>query len=558
MPLKVGQESVFCLDFTHQTEGEFIPFETTIPEIICKKASSNRVAYVFHSENITFTHEKIKNEMEQLAAGFLSIGLGQNDRIFIAGHNHSLLLISALAAARLGMVFTVANPNFTNAEHLQHLLSLGQYKAAIFFGDCDKINSMLLGICPELGQSARGQLKLKKLPKLSHILYADENHKHSGTYTPSEIFGKGTKEWIGKLPNYKEWNSHNLCAIQFTMGTTGLPKSVGLSHYQLINGSRIAANAIGIKKETILSCALPVFRIPVFCLVSFLPFIVESQTIFSEPSPLPRMLFDSINKYRCTNMLSNAAALKLLLRTAVLMHKGTKLPTIDTVILLGERVSAELLTSIEPIMPNAKRIAVGMICTEVGAIPILSDNTTNLVKAVGKVLDGYQADVEKIEKLGSDGRKFGELRLTPLAKTKFIGYGPKFDEFRGVINTGDVVSISSDGNIEIVTHTKLDLIFDRANKLVEHWKIERAMTQCEQIKGVQVVQTSPNGPIIAVIMPKSIKNIPTKSELLNLCHENNLVTPDQFAIAEDFPRINTKIQKYKIREQINSKTLTIY
>lgn len=30
----------------------------------------------------------------------------------------------------------------------------------------------------------------------------------------------------------------------------------------------------------------------------------------------------------------------------------------------------------------------------------------------------------------------------------------------------DVVSISSDGNIEIVTHTKLDLIFDRANKLV--------------------------------------------------------------------------------------------
>lgn len=30
-------------------------------------------------------------------------------------------------------------------------------------------------------------------------------YTYSGTYTPSEIFGKGTKEWIGKLPNYKEW-----------------------------------------------------------------------------------------------------------------------------------------------------------------------------------------------------------------------------------------------------------------------------------------------------------------------------------------------------------------
>lgn len=63
-----GREKVTFIIEQHtkkpvQTEGEFIPFETTIPEIICKKASSNRVAYVFHSENITFTHEKIKNEV---------------------------------------------------------------------------------------------------------------------------------------------------------------------------------------------------------------------------------------------------------------------------------------------------------------------------------------------------------------------------------------------------------------------------------------------------------------------------------------------------------------
>lgn len=32
-------------------------------------------------------------------------------------------------------------------------------------------------------------------------------------------------------------------------GVTGLPKAVALTHYQIINGCRIAANAIGIKKE---------------------------------------------------------------------------------------------------------------------------------------------------------------------------------------------------------------------------------------------------------------------------------------------------------------------
>lgn len=66
------------------------------------------------------------------------------------------------------------------------------------------------------------------------------------------------------------------------------------------------------------------------------------------------------------------------------------LTSVDTVILLGERVSTDLLGSIQRVMCNAKRIAVGMLFTECGAIPLLSDNTTNLAKSVGKVLDGYE------------------------------------------------------------------------------------------------------------------------------------------------------------------------
>jgi len=255
---------------------------------------------------------------------------------------------------------------------------------------------------------------------------------------------------------------------------------------------------------------------------------------------------------------AGGAALRLLLRTAVLTHAGTKLPTVDTVILLGERVGTELLTSIETIMKNAKRIAVGMISTELGAVPILSDNTTNLVKAVGKVLDGYEADVLKIDKLTSNGQLVGELRLKPLAKTKFLGYGPKFETLDEWVDTGDVVCVQKDGNIEIITQHKHDLVYDRSERLVEHWKVERLLAQEDQIRGVQVVQESPGGPVVAVIVPKSMKCVPQKSELINLCRENNLSVPEQFAIAADFPRVNTKIQKYKIREQLRAKKLTFY
>uniref|UniRef100_A0A915DED1 AMP-binding enzyme C-terminal domain-containing protein n=1 Tax=Ditylenchus dipsaci TaxID=166011 RepID=A0A915DED1_9BILA len=162
-----------------------------------------------------------------------------------------------------------------------------------------------------------------------------------------------------------------------------------------------------------------------------------------------------------------------------------------------------------------------------------------------------------MDKLGSNnGHIVGELRLKPLVKTKFVGYGPKFSDFCEWISTGDIVSVHKDGNVEIVTH-KDDLIYDRNDKLVEHWRMERLMAQEDSIRGVQVVQVCHGAPVIAVIVPKSLKGVPEffKTDLSNLCRNDKLHAPDQFAIAADFPRVNTKIQKFKLRELIRQKVI---
>uniref|UniRef100_A0A914C6Y4 AMP-dependent synthetase/ligase domain-containing protein n=1 Tax=Acrobeloides nanus TaxID=290746 RepID=A0A914C6Y4_9BILA len=560
MSLKVQKESIFCLDFTREKLGDFIPYEITIPELIYRKSQSNRMAVVFDSEKVSLTCQQIKNEIEQLAAGLISTGLQLNDRVLICGYNHSHVLISTLAVARAGMVFSLANPNFNRADQLRHLLEMGQFRAVILCSpirDSDQLYNYMLEFCPELKTSAKGQLHSKSLPQLSHVILADEDHMHAGTFTLSEIFGKSTKERIEKLPPYQNWNSHRMAAIQFTMGSTARPKAIGLTHYQLINGCRIALNAIGIKKETVLSCALPMFRIPVFCLVAFTPFLVEAQTVFPEPSPLPKYLFKSIEKYKCTTLLSNAAALRLLLKVA--QSQKIRLLTVNTVILLGERVSAELLTSINSVMENARRIAVGMLLTETGAVPILSDNTTDLGKAVGRPLDGYEMELSEVEKISSKNRQVGELRVRPLAATKFIGYGPHFNSFSEWINTGDVVAQTSDGNIEIISH-KDDLIYNRNDELVEHWKMEKIMSQHKDVKGVQVLQICHGAPVVAIVVPKSLKCVPEflKTDLTILCRNNKLHIPEKFAITDDFPRVNTRIQKYILREMLRKGALVTY
>ncbi|KAI6182755.1 AMP-binding domain-containing protein [Aphelenchoides bicaudatus] len=514
MPLRVRPDSVFCLEFTHEKD-DFNPYDCTIPELIYQKAKETKTAFVFDSEKLSLSYEGLKTEMESLATGFLSSGLQPNDRVLICGYNSHLVLISALAASRAGLIFSLASPNFTHAQQLKHLIVSGGFRAVILFapnesGGSDYAYNMMIEICPELKGSQRGKLASPNLPILSHVILGDEDHKHSGCYTLSEIFGKCSKQRMEKLPNYKQWNCHRMAAISFTLGATGPQKAVCLSHYQLINSCRLTANTIGISKDAIFACALPIYRIPVFCLIALTPFFFNSCTVISEPSPIPRFLFSTINKYKCTTLLSNAVAIRLLIKAGI--TQKIKLPSVNSV------------------MPSAKKIAVGMLFTETGSVPILSDKTTNMLKSIGKALDGYQVDIKPVDNACLDW-----------------------------IETGDIASISREGNVEILTN-KSDLIYDRNDKLVEHWVIEKHLAQYQEIKGVQLVQVCHGAPVCCIVVPKKLQCVPEfiRTDLTVICRKNNMYIPDQFAIITDFPRVNTRIQKFKLREMLKKKMFNLY
>ncbi|KAL3098869.1 hypothetical protein niasHT_024624 [Heterodera trifolii] len=65
MPLTVGTDSVFCLDFCKEKHG-FTPYESTIPALVYRKCTNDRLAFVFGSENVALTFGGIKNEVENL------------------------------------------------------------------------------------------------------------------------------------------------------------------------------------------------------------------------------------------------------------------------------------------------------------------------------------------------------------------------------------------------------------------------------------------------------------------------------------------------------------
>uniref|UniRef100_A0A0M3HYX0 AMP-binding domain-containing protein n=1 Tax=Ascaris lumbricoides TaxID=6252 RepID=A0A0M3HYX0_ASCLU len=388
------------------------PISTTIPALVHEHSKLDRVAAVFDSENISYTFSQLTNEMEMLAAGLLSSGLEPGDRVLICGSNNAQFFTSTLACARGGLIFSLINPNFANASQLHYALKKGEFRAIICFPankEAEFLNNLLNEIAPELKHSAKGHLSSKALPKLTHIIMAEEDHKHAGTFTLSEIFGRSNRERIEKLPNFEDWSTHQLAAIQFTTGTSAPAKLVGLSHYQLINGCRVAAEAIGVDTTVLfyriyilytsqlifslllmhgaLCCALPLFKIPVFALVALAPFVSGTRVLFPSPSPLPKFLFESIKKHQCAQLLTNAVALRLVLKIA--LARKIELPSVKTVILIGERVPLDLLKSIAKQFQNANKIFNGYMLTEVASVPIITSEETSVVKNVGKPLRGF-------------------------------------------------------------------------------------------------------------------------------------------------------------------------
>ncbi|CAB3410738.1 unnamed protein product [Caenorhabditis bovis] len=564
-------QQTYCIDYNGWVSGvssapppKQIDFASqTIPELIYTKTGNDRVAAVFDAESQNYTFSKIISEMETLAAGFLSIGLKQGDRVLVAGSNHSQVMICALACARAGLVFSLVNPNFPNSHQLERALITGDFTAIVCFRahqyDADHLYSLLVELAPELMTFRKGALKLNALPKLTHVILGEEEHRHAGSFTLSEVFLKSTKEKIAKLPDYNKWSSHKLACLQFTLGTTGDQKLVALSHYQMLNGARAVANAFGINKEHVLACALPIFRIAIFNLVCLSPFLTECRSVFPEPSPLPKNLFASVSKYKCTTLLSNGAALRLLLKIS--QTQRVKLAALENILLIGDRVSKEVLRLIKIQAENVKIIAVGYLLTETGSIPIMGDQNTDFTRTIGKPIAGYEAHLIPLD--GSENAvevgKLGKLLIRVYYGSTFMGYAPDTHGKEKWVDTGDIARQDENGAFEIVTNEE-DLIYDKNNCIIEHWNVERLLNQNDLLKGIQVVSKGRDQPVTAVCVARNrqFNAAQLKDELKNMCRNHRFPVPEAFAFVDEFPRVHTKIQKFRIRAMLVSGEIAVF
>jgi fatty-acyl-CoA synthase len=276
----------------NKTIGEFLEYwaETT----------PDNEYIVYSDRDFRMTWSEYNRRVDDLANGFLSIGVKKGDHIGIWATNVPDWLTVLYASAKIGAVLVTVNTNYKlhEAEFLLqdsdiHTLCITE---GVFDGSyIDMVYEML----PELRESPRGQLKSKRFPAVRNVVYIGQE-KYRGMYNTAELLLLGRTNSKDRLNEIKRTiNCHDVVNMQYTSGTTGFPKGVMLTHHNIVNNGFFTGEGMQFTTKDKLCCCVPLFHCFGVVLATMNCLTHGSTQVMVERFD-PLVVLASVSKERCT------------------------------------------------------------------------------------------------------------------------------------------------------------------------------------------------------------------------------------------------------------------
>ena len=537
------------MEFINVTLGQWMD------KIAAEYPDQPAVVYT-HKFDYKRTYSEFNAECDTIARAFLAMGIRKGDHVAIWATNYPQWMMTLFACAKIGAVLVTVNTAYKIHE-AEYLLKQSDTKVLVMSNGLKDVSyvDIVNRLCPEFAAEpdARDH-KCARLPFLRTCITIDEE-SYPGMYNWRELYA------LAETVSDAEYDAaragldcHDVVNMQYTSGTTGFPKGVMLTHYNILNNGKTIGDRMKFTPADKLCITVPFFHC--FGLVlAMMASITHATTMVPVERYSPRKVMEALEIEQCTAVHGVPTMF-----IGMLEHPDFKQFKFNlrTGIMAGSPCPIKVMQQVVDDM-GMKEITIVYGQTE--ASPGCTQTTTDdslerRVNTVGRSFPGVETkivDPETGETLGPG--KIGEFCARGYNIMKGYYKMPEATaqaiDKDGWLHTGDLACCDEDGYYKITGRIK-DMII-RGGENIYPKEIEEFIYTHPKVRDVQVIGVPSKAygeEIMACVILKEGETMTeqeVKDYVLGSMAKHKV--PSYVMFVEGFPmNAAGKILKYKLRE----------
>ncbi len=532
--------------------------DLTFPKLLDRvvKEFPDQLAFKYTTLDYTRSYSEFRDDVDTFARALIALGVKKGDKVAVWATNVPEWYISFWATTKIGAILVTVNTAYKihEAEYLFKQSDTHTLVLIKGWRDCDYAKT-INDICPELKDNKKGQpLHAKRLPFLRNVITV--GFKQPGCLTFEEALAYSKKvplKEVIRRANLIE--KDDVANMQYTSGTTGFPKGVMLTHYNIVNNGKCIGDRMDLSTADRMMIQVPMFHC--FGMVlSMTASMTHGATLCPIPyfSPKPALMCINQERITCFNGVPT-------MFIALLNHpdfEKTNFSYMRTGIMAGSPCPEPVMKEVLEKM-NMTEITIVYGQTEASPGCTMSraeDSIEVRVSTVGCPLPNIECKIVDPETgVGLGDNQIGEFVARGYNIMKGYYKMPKETaetiDANGWLHTGDLALRRPDGNYKITGRLK-DMII-RGGENIYPKEIEDFIYTHDKVHDVQVIGVKDEQygeEVYACVIVKEDESL-TEDELKAWMKDKiaKHKIPRYIEIVESFPQNAAgKVLKYKMRE----------
>ena len=237
--------------------------DATFPQVLDRMVEEfpDQYAFKYTTLDYTRTYSEFRDDVDTFARSLIAMGVGPGKHVAVWATNIPQWYIAFWAATKIGAVLVTVNTAYKIHEAEYLLKQSDTHTLIMIEGYRDSNYSAIIDeLCPELKTTnPLKPLHCKRLPFLRNVVTV--GFKQDGCLTWKDALKLSERVPVEEVYRLAaNVSKDDVCNMQYTSGTTGFPKGVMLTHYNVVNNGKCIGDRMDLSTADRMMIQVPMFH----------------------------------------------------------------------------------------------------------------------------------------------------------------------------------------------------------------------------------------------------------------------------------------------------------